>query len=405
MYSISKINCRGPSRQRHEFTLRCKAEYFILIHSQFGMFQKLLRVMCMIENFKKFPDPAVLRTFSIFSFLFILPVRRHPDFSFLVHIMGTNLNLKFILMRANHRCMDGAVKILFRQRDIIFKAAQHHRPFAVHNTERTVTSGNIIHHNTERHHIRKLLKTDILPLHFPPDGIWAFNSAANLGFNTVFFQKFGKRGYHIGFEVRAFFNQIMKSRIDRLHCFRIHMRKGKMLKLILKLMHTDTFRKWCVYIKCFLGNPFAFLNFLNMPQRAHIVHTVSKFNQQHADIIRHCKQELPEVLCLPHALSLHFDFRKLGYTIYQFSNLGAKELVDFFYGCNRILYHIMEKRRGNGIAIQFHIRQDACHLKGMREIRISRRPCLATMSFHRKYIGTVKESLIHVFIVGSYKIN
>ncbi len=60
-------------------------------------------------------------------------------------------------------------------------------------------------------------------------------------------------------------------------------------------------------------------------QSPHIVKPVGKFHQQHANVIRHRKQEFSEIFRLLGVFAVPFKLGKFGHTIDKGRNFIAKE--------------------------------------------------------------------------------
>ena len=65
-----------------------------------------------------------------------------------------------------------------------------------------------------------------------------------------------------------------------------------------------------------------------------------------------------------------------------------------------VLDRVVQDRGGDGLVVEVQVGQDARDLDRMGKIRIARSPLLRPVRRHRKHIGTVKQRLVGVRIVG-----
>lgn len=133
--------------------------------------------------------------------------------------------------------------------------------------------------------------------------------------------------------------------------------------------------------------------------------TVSQFNQQNADIFRHCQQKLAEIFSLLVIDGLLLNHRQFGKTVNNLCHLLAEQRLDFFHRRIGIFNRIMQKPGNDGSGIKLEFCQNTGHFYGMGIIRVAGSPQLGPVFLHCKDIRSVQSVFIGVRIIGFYQIN
>ena len=82
----------------------------------------------------------------------------------------------------------------------------------------------------------------------------------------------------------------------------------KVFEFLPQILHADTACERRIDVQSFLRNAQPLLAILDMMQCPHIMQAVRELDQEDADVVRHRKQELAEVLGLLGALGEEFEF-------------------------------------------------------------------------------------------------
>ena len=119
----------APRGSEIEIALRREAEDLILIEIEARMLEELLDGIALLQEIDHFAQPfegAFRRRAVIVDMLAIAPMRRHAALGDFVHLLGADLHFDALLLRTDHRRVDGAVAVGLRVRDEILEALRDH---------------------------------------------------------------------------------------------------------------------------------------------------------------------------------------------------------------------------------------------------------------------------------------
>ena len=115
------------------------------------------------------------------------------------------------------------------------------------------------------------------------------------------------------------------------------------------------------------------------PQCAHVVQAVGYLDQNNTDIVRHGKQQFPEILGLSRNIFTKHATRYFCQPVYNLSYFLTKENFYIFYCIFGIFYHVVQQCRTDGCGTQPYLAaNDACDGYRVHDIWLSR---TATGSF------------------------
>ena len=101
----------------------------------------------------------------------VAPMRGHAVLGMLVHLVGADLHLERLALRAHHRRMQRLVVVRFRARDVVVELALYRGPQVVHHAEHRVALADVLHDHAHRADVVELLERHALAAHLPPDRI------------------------------------------------------------------------------------------------------------------------------------------------------------------------------------------------------------------------------------------
>ena len=134
-------------------------------------------------------------------------------------------------------------------------------------------------------------------------------------------------------------------------------------------------------------------------ERAHIVETVGKLDDNHSDILVHCNEHLSQVfrlMLLPRRIS---DFSELCHTVYERCN-NCAETFNYFgqlYRC--ILNNVVQQRRNNALGIHTELNKYTRNRDGMHDVGLTGLARLLGVSSVRKQICILYDFHV-VFLVA-----
>ena len=106
------------------------------------------------------------------------------------------------------------------------------------------------------------------------------------------------------------------------------------------------------------------------------MHPVGELDEQHANIVGGCKEELAKVFRLCGVFGGKLEAREFGHAIDEICNLGAKKLFDFLVGCFGVFERIVEERGNDGGKVAVQAGKDVGDRNRMRKIRFAGKPFL-----------------------------
>jgi len=105
-----------------------------------------------------------------------------------MHVLGADLHLDAMTLRAKDAGMQGAIAVGLGRRDVVLEAVGHHGVMAVNDAQGPIAIFDRIDHDPEGHDVGELLESDVLHLHLAPDGEGSLFPARHLGLDAVFLQ-------------------------------------------------------------------------------------------------------------------------------------------------------------------------------------------------------------------------
>ena len=175
----------------------------------------------------------------------------------------------------------------------------------MHNAKRAITFINCVNHHTHRKHVEDVLKRGAFIAHLHIQTIQVLFTAMDLCLNARLFQF----GLGDNFKLLYQFNAVLLAFVYRFCQYpvaqRIQSFKTKILQFVFHPVDAKPVGNRRIDFECFPGNAATFV-IRHRTKGTHVVDTVSKFNQNDADIVNHCQQHLLKVgrLCLSTRLKL-----------------------------------------------------------------------------------------------------
>ncbi|CCJ93950.1 p1177c; B1177_F1_12 [Cronobacter malonaticus 681] len=217
---------------------------------------------------------------------FVLPVRRHAEFSVFVHLFGADLNFHGFAARAKHHGMNGLVAVGFRVGDIIVELIRQMAIVRVNYPECGVAVLKALCDDAHGAHVKKLIKRQMLFLHFAPDAVDMFWTAVNLRLNAFFFHGAAQMRHKLVDIMLAVYAPLMQQLCDTLVLFGVQIAEAEILQLPLELADAKTVRQRRIDIGALFRRKYAFI-FRRVFHLAQMRDALCEFNHHAAEIIDH----------------------------------------------------------------------------------------------------------------------
>ena len=133
--------------------------------------------------------------------------------------------------------------------------------------------------------------------------------------------------------------------------------------------------------------------------------TVGQFDEDDPDVVGHGQQHFTDTLRLPGLGAVKGQLAQLGDAGDDMQDVTAEHFADFGFGGVGVLDDIVEQAGGDAYGIEFHVGQDAGHLKRMGEIGLAGQAHLAVVDPGRKDVGPVDDIHVHIRVVFDNFIN
>src|SRR5690606_18202974 len=192
--AVREVERRRTTREHSQFTLRSEYEHFVGKEVALDYLEELRRIFEIALKGLELSQPGVTRrTARSTARSKRRPLGYHALFGYLMHLVGTDLNLDAQAPRPHHSGVERLITIGLRQRDVVFEAARDRGPFRVDRTERRVAVRDRLHAYLERYQIVDLVERALQGAHAAVDAGDVSRSTVNLTREPAFVQEVADR--------------------------------------------------------------------------------------------------------------------------------------------------------------------------------------------------------------------
>ena len=138
------------------------------------MFQKIIRVSGLVQNFEKLPQPTKFFSRRRVSILFVKRVSRNPVFRNLMHTLCPDLEFNSLFLWSNHGGMERLISVRLRGANIILKSTWNNPISLINYTQCCITILCTIDDYAKGNDVRNLFKRHIFSLCFQPNRVRRF---------------------------------------------------------------------------------------------------------------------------------------------------------------------------------------------------------------------------------------
>ena len=160
--------------------------------------------------------------------------------------------------------------------------------------------------------------------------------------------------------------------------------EGEVFKFAAHLSHSEAVGDGRVDFERLAGDPFPSLR-AETAQRAHIVDTVSQFDDDDADVIGHRQQHLAIILCLPFFGGEEVNFAEFGDTIDAPGDFIAEVFLDVRDRYGGVFHNVMQQSGFNADDIHTHADQNAGDGERVDEVGFARHAELACVELSGEF--------------------
>src|ERR1035437_4579562 len=366
---VREIDGRGVARQHDHFAARREGVGLlgVQVHFEGGHeFSGILHVALPFHQMAQ-PGDALVVGGGAFSPFLVFPVGRDAFLGDAMHLLGADLDLEGLPVRADHAGVERLVEIGPRNGNEILNASGDGAPLIVDHTERRVAVLDRVGEDAQRHEIVDLVERDLLAAHFLEDGEGPLEAAidtrgdafaAQLAFHGL--ADFAEEllvGVALGFNGAE----------DLLVGIRLQVLEGQILEFAADLAHAETVRDRGIDLDGFARDALAPLR-AEITQGAHVVDAVGQFDQDDADILDHGEQHLADAFGLPVFGGENIELGEFGDAIDATGHLGAELLAHLIDGDAGVLHDIVEQTGFHGHHVHAHVGEDVRHHDGMDHV-------------------------------------
>ena len=400
VYTVGKVDRRRAAGKRLDLSGRRKAVDALRkqIQIAFQQIHKLLIIGHVPLPLQNLAQPGHLLCFllidgllSVAAFL-VFPMRRDTVFRGLMHLIGTDLNLKGLPVGPDQGRVQGLVHIRLRHGDIVLKPARNRLIHFMNHAQSRITVLDGLYDDADRKEIIDLIQRLVLIHHLLVDAKKMLNTPVHVGLNARVFHMLLYLCHNLlykGLPIAPLLGNLFLQIIIDL---RLQIFQRQVIQLILDLGNTEPLGNGRIDIHRLPGLLLLLLR-LHVLKSPHIVKAVGKLYQNHADILCHSQKHLAQVLCLNLDLIRRIgELAQLCDAIHQKGDLIAKFCRNLLLCHHGILYRIVQKARDNGLLIKLQIRQDNGDTERMNDIRLPRLAKLPLMSRRRNLISLLNHA-------------
>ena len=390
MDGIGEVDHGAAARQCDDVALRRQGKHLIRGQIRFDGADNILCVLDVLLILDKLAHPSepLLQTILLLESQLVFPVRRDAVFGGIMHLPGADLHLKGDLLLADHGRVQRLIHVRLRGGDIILEAVRDRAEHLVDDAEYVIAVVHRIHNDPHCINIVDLVERVPLHIHFAVYARDALDPAGQKRLESVFAELFPQTVLNILQKCLALALAQRQRLFDLLIRHRVEDAQRQILKLLLDGADTESVRKRRIDIHGLLRLVAALLR---LPARTctHVVQAVGELDDDDADILCHGEQHFADIFRLLLLTGGKRQLVELGHAVHQTGDLGAERLADIRQLHRRILHHIMEQRRHNGVGIHAHFHQNQRDAERVADIFLTRGAALSVVGAARRLHSAV----------------
>ena len=384
-----EVDRRRPLGQLDDVAGRSEDENFVLIQIELEELEKLVGSFCIELQLEHLTEPLqrAIELVGAARIFLESPVSRDSVLGGAVHLAGADLNLKELPIGPEDSRMQRLVAVRLWLRDVVLDALLQRRELVVDHAEGVVTVGNGIDEDADRQQIVDLLVRFVPLLHLLLDRPEVLRTTGHiyvhdLRFTQVLFERILEQrdGFlSVGASSRYLLGERLVLRgLEMLEC--------EIFELPTNARHSEAVREWCVQVARLGRNPLLSVGRKEF-QRAHVVQTVGKLDQDDAGILGDRQQQLAIILDLAVLGRVERQMADLGQAIDDLGDLLAELRFDVVDGYCGVFDDVVDQPAGNGGRIELQIDEDLGDFDAVRDVPVAGETLLALVRALAEPIG------------------
>ena len=342
---VGKVNRARAARKRHDAALRGKDVDAVGEEVDLDVVEELGTVLARTLNFKEALQPrrsAGLHVVRV-GVLMVEPVREDAVFVDAVHFFRTDLVLNG---RPDHGRVQTLIAVCLWDRNEVLEAVMDGLVEGMQGPERTVAVFLRAHDHAETVYGERFGEGLMIFAHLVVDAVDRLVAADDAGADAVLRKNFLRFGEDL-FENRAAVVAAQKNVfVEDPIAEGITVCKGEFLEFPEDLVETEPVRNRHVDVERFLPDAGALFG-AHDAQGAHVVETVGKLYENHADVPRHGEEHLAKALGLGDFVGGEAKFVEFRYAVHKFRHLNAEALGHLLLAQRRVFKDVVHEARLN----------------------------------------------------------
>ena len=170
----------------------------------------------------------------------------------------------------------------------------------------------------------------------------------------------------------------------------LHHPQRQVLELGLDLGHAEPVRQRGVDVEGLLGDLLGPVG-RQVVERAHVVQAVRELDHQHAEVVGHGHDHLPEVLRLPLLPRGEGELADLGHSVDEVGDFRPELPRQVVLGGPRILEHVVQEAGDDRGDVHLEVHEEAGDFQGVGEVGLARCALLALVALLGEAVGAVHQ--------------
>ena len=297
--AVREVDRRRPGGEGLHLAFRREHEDLVLEDVDLQRFDELLRVGHVVLPLEKLTHPCELGLVVRVGLaaLLVPPMRGDAVLRERVHLARTDLDLERLRARTHDRGVERLIEVRLRHGDVVVELTRHRRPQRVHDAERGVARGEVIHDDADRKQVVDLVEADALAPHLLLNGPEMLRPSRQLGPHARFLE-LGREVLHrlldVAFARLAALGELIGQFLVLLG---LEVFEREILELPLDLPDPEAVREGRVDLHRLLRDA-PLLVRRERRECAHVVEPVAELDDDDAQVVGHREEHLADVLGL-----------------------------------------------------------------------------------------------------------